>query len=435
VKRIFQIALLTALLFPILTAAPKPRSIQLPNGFTLILSPMDGVEATCVLTYHINGVRDDPPDMRGASYLYQYLMFLGTENLDPFDRIMFVKKVGGSSSGRVNYDNSVFYQVVPEDKWHNALWLETERLNSLKITEQNINQQKQNVYRRIYRLTNSSVAFRARNWVRDRVFEGTKYQVPLYGDLAKIQGLSNQRIQQLYDSFRNLSNIVMVVSGKFNPIQVMDFVNEHFSQPMRRRMEQKKGYTLAKPRTQYVYKNWLIEDLPQNFVMVGIRAPAKLSYDHLSFDVIRHYLLDERISKLEKIMNRVNNLDVLISSEYSDHVEANFLLIKISSAKRLNLEKAKYILEKEFEALKEIPLANSTMKMVKSMMELDFLKDMTRLERRSQLLAENYHLFGRIDFEGEYIERIRKVTQYDIMENGKKYLDKKNLVVLNVYKK
>ena len=62
--------------------------------------------AVCV--YFMNGVRNDPADSRGISYLYQYLMFDGNENLESYDHVLFINKMGGTVSGRVNYDNSFF---------------------------------------------------------------------------------------------------------------------------------------------------------------------------------------------------------------------------------------------------------------------------------------------------------------------------------------
>jgi predicted Zn-dependent peptidase len=135
------------------------------------------------------------------------------------------------------------------------------------------------------------------------------------------------------------------------------------------------------------------------------------------------------------MINRDNNLNVDISHEYSSNIESNAILIKFSSTSRLNLEKAKYVLEKELEALRMFPISSTNLKVVKSLMELDFFKNMNRLEKRSFMLAENFHLFGNLNFEKNLAKRIRKITQYDIMEISKKYLGKDNLVILNVYKK
>ncbi len=129
-------------------------SFRLSNGLRVILAPVNDIEATCVMLYHLTGVRDDPAEIRGGSYLYQNLMLGATQNLDVYDRIYFIKQYGGSSNRIVNYDYSIFYQVVQESEVDNALWLESERINSLQLTNRNITIQKDNVYIRHYRHQN-----------------------------------------------------------------------------------------------------------------------------------------------------------------------------------------------------------------------------------------------------------------------------------------
>ena len=79
----------------------------------MILAPSSDTQAASVCVYHMHGARNEPADSRGISYLYQYLMFDGNDNLEPFDHVLFINKMGGVVSGRVNYDNSVFYDVLP----------------------------------------------------------------------------------------------------------------------------------------------------------------------------------------------------------------------------------------------------------------------------------------------------------------------------------
>ena len=111
-------------------------SFELPNGLKVILSPSNDMQTAAVCVYFMNGVRNDPADSWGYSYLFQYLMFDGNQNLESYDHVLFVNKMGGNVSGRVNYDNSVFYEVLPASEINVALWLESERLKSLRLEDE-----------------------------------------------------------------------------------------------------------------------------------------------------------------------------------------------------------------------------------------------------------------------------------------------------------
>jgi len=388
-----------------------------------------------VMLYHQTGIRHDSAEQHGSSYIYRDLMFLGTNNLDPYDRLLFAKKNGGMSSGRVNYDNSIFYQIIPDTEVNNALWYEKERITSLILTDRYINNFKNNLYRRIYNLTNSNIYFRANNWIFKKVFEGTLYEVPPYGELEKIKNFSNPIIKKNYANFQNLHNTIMVISGKFDSEDIKKLINKNFLGIRSSNHSPPAKYTSIFPRTKYVYENWYREKIPQNFTFLGIRAPSKKSFDNLYFNCIRYYLTDKRIAKLNQILNKKYKLNVRINCELTDYFECNAFIIKIYSPQRINLERAKFFVRKTLNDLMGKAISNADLKLIKSLIEIDFAKDMSQLHKRSIRLAENLHIFGDLKFQEDHVQRIQKINVYDIIRIAKRYLRKENRVVLNVYSK
>jgi zinc protease len=442
---------LSIFIYPFVCLCAEVRSdirpvstFRLPNGLRVILAPVNNIEATGVMLYHLTGVRDDPAEIRGASYLYQNLMLAGTKNLDAYDRVFFIKRNGGLSDRIVNYDYSIFYQVIPESEVDNALWLESERISSLKLTDRNITIEKNTIYNRNYKLLNSDVHFRAMAWIKSRLLQGTPYEIPIYGSLEDIKGFDNQSIKKLYYNFTDLSRIIMVVSGKFNLEELKKSINKHFvplSSPElpSEILPKKQSASNSNTKYKYTYENWVIENLSEPFILYGIRGPARYSLDYIYFDFLRCYLVDERISVLEGTLNHTYGLDVTVTYEFTDYYDSNALIIKISAKQRENLEKAKYLVLKKLEALGKSrtggSISASDFKTTKTLMEIDFLKNMTVLEKRSAFLAEHYHLSGSLNAEDVYLNRIRKINIYDIYRISQKYLDKDNLVNLNVYAK
>lgn len=424
--------------YPQLALYNEVSAFTLPNGLRVILSPVDNINAVCVLLYHENGVRDDPPEIRGASYLYQNLMLLGTKNLDIYDRILYLKRNGGYSDRIVSYDCSIFFQVVPAADINNALYLESERISSLQLTSSNIRAEQNRLYAKNYRLINSNVQVRASEWVKSMMFAGSIYEIPVYGKLEDIRNFDYRAVKKLYNNFRNLSNIIMVISGEFDSTELKKSINKHFStfpsMPKLTRDVKKAGTSLA-PRKKFVSENLLVDNLSEPFILYGILGPAKYNFDHLYFDFIRFYLVDERISKLEEILNRERNLNVYISYENIDYLNASALIIKITAKHRANLERARFFLVKKLDALQKGTISNAEVKMTKSLMEIDFLKKMSRLETRSIFLAEYFQETGKLNGEENHLQRIQKINAYDIYRIARTYLGKNNRVNLNVYPK
>jgi zinc protease len=425
--------LLIAPLFPLAAQSVAVNSFELPNGLRVILSPSDDMQAAAVCVYHMRGARNDPADSRGLSYLYQYLMFDGNENLEPYDHVLFVNKMGGTVSGRVNYDNSVFYELLPAQEINVALWLESERLKSLRLQDANIDYHKNQIFNRINRLWESSQNFKAQAWVSSKVFEGSAYEYPLYGDLNKIRSLNNDRVREYYQNFQNLANILLIIAGKFDIGELRAGINKFFQDIPPGRKPASPVFSAQNQRKSFLSKNWLVPGLKKHFILYGIKAPAKIGYNFMYFDFLRYYLTDPRFARLERILNTLNKLDVEIESGFTDYMEANCLTLQISSTKRINLEKAKYVLEKEFQGLASNPISNNDVKAVRSLMEIDFLKSMISLEDRCLRIGESFQMFSELNFFDVQLKRLRRITTYDVMESAKKYLLKENQVVLNVY--
>jgi len=408
------------------------NTFELPNGLRVIFSPDSNMEAVAVCVYFLHGVRYDPPDVQGGSYLYQNLMFLGTENFEPYDHVLFVNKVGGVIGGRVNYDNSFFSQVVPASEIKTALKYESERLHSLRLEDSFIESQKTQIFNRFSRMLETNIPFRAQSWVNSRIFEGTPYEIPVYGDLNKIKGFNNDRVRELYRTFRNPTNIVLLIAGKVNVLELRNIINTWFVDLSPSSRPKATFSSSAENGRTFQYKNWLIPGLQKNFVIFGFRAPARFYYDYLYFEFLRYYLCDERISRLSHILRSVNGLDVEVSGDLSDFFNANSFLLQVSSPGRVGLERSKEIVNLELAALRKVPVSNSDLRAVKSLMELDFLKALSLPESRCQKIAELFHMTNDLNSYNAHLARIRKITAYDIMNTVQKYLIKENQVTLNV---
>ncbi|MBN1196302.1 MAG: insulinase family protein, partial [Candidatus Aminicenantes bacterium] len=267
-----------------------PYTYQLPSGMTVILSPIPGMQATCVLTYHKNGVRHDPPAIRGASFLYQYLMLLGTENLDDFDRLMFIRRNAGESNVRVGMDYAYFSQLIPDHTIANALWLEHERLTSLLFFDPSVNAQKRNLFQRLSALIRENTLFRAQEWVRARIFENTIYQDPVYGSLDVLRNLDNSSIRSRYPVFQNPENIILVLCGSLKIREAISLIREHFSLPSGGGEAKSPPFEAIPPREQTALDTWKDTDTGANAIIYGFRTPGLVSEDYLAFQIIQSFL-------------------------------------------------------------------------------------------------------------------------------------------------
>jgi zinc protease len=110
----------------------------LDNGLTVVVSedrssPTVGVS----VVYHV-GMRLEPENRTGFAHLFEHLMFQGSENVGAGDHFQLVERAGGNLNASITEDRTNYFQTMPPERMNLALWLESDRLRSLQITDENM---------------------------------------------------------------------------------------------------------------------------------------------------------------------------------------------------------------------------------------------------------------------------------------------------------
>src|SRR5687768_5541408 len=123
--------------FP-LHAAITPPKLQyqlttLPNGLRVILSEDHSTPIVHVAIWYHVGSKNERPGRTGFAHLFEHLMFKGSKNVDPESHTSYIASVGGRSNAFTTDDETVFWETVPAQYLPLALWLEADRMASLRI--------------------------------------------------------------------------------------------------------------------------------------------------------------------------------------------------------------------------------------------------------------------------------------------------------------
>src|SRR5260221_9832125 len=119
-------------------AASRPPKFQyqittLPNGLTLVLSEDHSTPIVHVnLTYHV-GSKNEKPGRTGFAHLFEHLMFKGSKNVQPEAHTSMLASIGGQSNAYTTDDETVFWETFPAQYLPLILWLEADRMASLRI--------------------------------------------------------------------------------------------------------------------------------------------------------------------------------------------------------------------------------------------------------------------------------------------------------------
>ena len=137
------VAAAVAIWYVPLQAAVRPPKLEyqrlvLPNGMVVILhqdksTPIVHVE----LWYHV-GSKNEKPGRTGFAHFFEHLMFKGSRNVEPEQHTSIIASVGGQANAYTNEDTTVFWQTIPAQYLPLVLWMEADRMASLRIDAEDL---------------------------------------------------------------------------------------------------------------------------------------------------------------------------------------------------------------------------------------------------------------------------------------------------------
>ena len=108
----------------------------LPNGLRVILSEDHSTPIVHVsLWYHV-GSKNERPGRTGFAHLFEHMMFKGSKNVEPELHTSIISSVGGRSNAYTTEDETVFWQTLPAHYLPLVLWMEADRMATLRIDDE-----------------------------------------------------------------------------------------------------------------------------------------------------------------------------------------------------------------------------------------------------------------------------------------------------------
>src|SRR5919107_1231749 len=134
------LTLSTVLMMSPADAAVRPPRMQyelmtLPNGLTIVLSPDHSTPIVHVEVWYPVGSKDEKAGRTGFAHLFEHMMFKGSKNVEPEAHTSTIASVGGRSNAYTTEDATVFWETFPQQYLPMVLWMEADRMATLRIDE------------------------------------------------------------------------------------------------------------------------------------------------------------------------------------------------------------------------------------------------------------------------------------------------------------
>jgi predicted Zn-dependent peptidase len=200
----------------------------LKNGMRVVLSRDNAVPVVAVYLIYDVGARSEEQGRTGFAHLFEHMMFEGSANVKKGEHFKYVQSNGGTMNGSTHPDYTDFYETMPSNKLGLALWLESDRMRSLAITEESLKVAKEAVLQE--RRRDFSQPYRAAiaQWPAF-AFGNFHNAHPVIGPSPDdLDTATAEDVLKFFHTYYAPNNAVVVISGEFDPAEAKKLVGGYF---------------------------------------------------------------------------------------------------------------------------------------------------------------------------------------------------------------
>jgi len=205
---------------------------ELDNGLLVILSPDPTATAVAVNLWYDVGSRHERPGRSGFGHLFEHLMFQGSENVPRGQHMQLVERAGGSLNASITEDRTNYFQTLPPDRYNLALWLESDRMRSLRITQENMKREVEVVKEeRRLRIDNQPYGTSQLDALYYAPYDPETcfpYGHSVIGSMEDLDAAELGDVQEFFDLYYAPNNATLVVVGLFDGAEARQLIEQYF---------------------------------------------------------------------------------------------------------------------------------------------------------------------------------------------------------------
>jgi len=424
-----------ALVVP-LYAAVRPPKLQyhattLPNGLRVILSEDHSTPIVHVsLWYHV-GSKNEKKGRTGFAHLFEHMMFKGSKNVEPEAHTSIIASVGGQSNAYTNEDATVFWQTLPAQFTPLALWLEADRMATLRIDEEAFRREREVVKEeRRMRVENQPYG-RLNEIVYDHAFSAHPYKHPTIGSIVDLEAASIEDVREFHRTYYVPENATLTVVGDFDTPQVLQIVNQYFgrvpkaARPVPRDIAKEPAWT--KERRVTIEESW-----PLPAVVVAHHITYDGHPDSYPLHIASKILSDGQSARItrELVYNKRLALTAFGQGNITEDPNLFFAVAIVQPGR--TVAEAEKALVAELEKLKSEPVSPHELQRSKNQFARDYIIGRESNQEKALHLAHAAVIHNDITTADGEFEIFMNVSAADVQRVAKTYFTAENRLVLTI---
>ncbi|MFC7330006.1 M16 family metallopeptidase [Marinactinospora rubrisoli] len=417
-------------------AARQIGQFTLDNGLRLVTAPAATGQVAAVNLWYGVGSRHEVPGRTGFAHLFEHLMFQGSGNVAKGEHFEAVERLGGDINASTSTDRTNYFETVPEHALDLALWLEADRLATLRdgMSQEVLDNQRDVVKNeRRQRYDNVPYGTALERILRLGYPEGHPYHHPTIGSMADLDAADLDFVLSFHRRHYGPDNLVLTVVSDLAPEDVHERVRRYFGGiDPRETVAEAPDAALDGPIGGPVAET-VVENVPAPAVFLGFRVGP---YGSREFDIMHlasAVLGQGQGSRLYQRLVVERGLAADDGGSAADLLAFRYTpsLVLVSMIARENVsgDELEAAILAEVAALAD-GITEEELDRARAVLERDHLQSISTPSGLADTLSSCTQLFGDPELAYTWPQRWADITADDVVAHAKRLLTAENRLVV-----
>ena len=400
----------------------KYQKRVLKNGLTVLVNRDRASKLAAVNILYKVGARNEMADKTGFAHLFEHLMFRGTESVPEFD--VPVVMASGENNAFTNNDYTDFYITLPKENLSTALWLESDRMRNLNISEEAYETEKHVVIEEFKQRYLNQPYGDEGLLLRDMCYKVHPYRWSAIGiSPDHIERATLDDVRAFYNLHYRPSRAILSISADLEEEYMLDMAEHYFAD-----IEDMGGDIAPVPAEpmQTEPRRMVVErEVPATNITIAFHMGDRLSRDFFLGDLASDLLAGGESSRLINRLVKERGLFSSVNAYILGSLDAGLFIIKGRLMPDTTEQETERALWGELEELMAGNVSDYEMEKVKNKFEANMLMGEINVMNKAMNLGF-YAMIGDLDLLNSEADIYRSIDRQELMSFARRCFVERN---------
>jgi predicted Zn-dependent peptidase len=359
------------------------------------------------------------------------MMFQGSENVPKAAHFQYIFNAGGTMNGTTSTERTNYFQTLPSNYLPLAFWLESDRMRSLKVTQENLDNQRNAVQEEKRLRYDNQPYVGAFLRMNELIFKNPANAHSTIGSMEDLDAATIDDVKEFFRIYYAPNNAVLSVVGDFDNEEARALVDKYFGnipeQPVPPRVD------VSEPEEVSIREETFHDQLaPAPAFVLGWKIPARRTADFYALSLAGSLLFEGDSSRLYQKLVKGDESVVSIEGGVDERRGPSALYIFALPKPGEEVEKIRAQIFDEIKRIATDGPTDAEMEKLRNSLCNDSVRGRQSSMYRAQRLAE----FALYDSDPHLVDseldQYLNVSAADIRNAAARYMDVDNRVVLDI---